>query len=172
MIKQELKLTRGKNHGYHKDSIYRRWKDMRRRVYDENNKGYEYYGSRGIVICNEWRNDPVAFIDWALKNGYKEGLYIDRINNNGDYEPNNCRFVTPSQSSYNTRLLRKDNTSGYRGVSFNKIMKKWYSRISIKNERRHLGCFNSKIQAALRYDAEAYMLNDNRPMNFMINHKR
>ena len=61
---------------------------------------YKIYGGRGISVCEEWRN-PVAFMDWAYSNGYAPGLQLDRIDNDGNYCPENCRFVTPSQNSCN-----------------------------------------------------------------------
>ena len=81
-------------HGLSSHPLYRVWAGMKARCYNKNSKIYEYYGRRGIKICNEWINNPTDFIFWGLKNGYKLGLDIDRINNNGDYTPDNCRFTT------------------------------------------------------------------------------
>ncbi|NOR27610.1 MAG: hypothetical protein GQ540_03665 [Lutibacter sp.] len=88
-------------------------------------KQYKDYGGKGISICDEWRNDFKCFYDWSIDNGYKEKLCIDRRNNNGNYEPSNCRFVTYSKNNQNRRLLRSTNKSGYCGVS-----KKSFSYIS------------------------------------------
>jgi hypothetical protein len=66
-------------------------------------KEYHNYGGRGISVCDEWRGNVEKFIEWALQNGYREGLQIDRMNNDGNYEPTNCRFVTPMQNCQNTR---------------------------------------------------------------------
>jgi len=79
--------------------IHEVWKEMKRRC------AGKYYGTRvyktkGIKVCDEWQ-EAKTFIDWALLNGYKEGLQLDRINNNGDYSPNNCRFVTPKENCRN-----------------------------------------------------------------------
>jgi hypothetical protein len=63
---------------------------------------YPRYGGRGIYVCDQWHN-PHAFFDWALQNGYSRGLQIDRIDNNGNYCPENCRFVCPKENSRNTR---------------------------------------------------------------------
>ena len=77
---------------------------MLQRCYDDRDKNYKHYGGRGITVCDEWHNDKEAFIKWAIEKGYKRGLCIDRRDNNGNYSPDNCRWVTPSESLYNTRL--------------------------------------------------------------------
>ena len=71
------------------------------RCYYPNNANYKYWGARGISICNEWLNDPHSFYKWAIENGYADNLSIDRIDNDGNYEPSNCRWVTKSMQSKN-----------------------------------------------------------------------
>src|SRR3990167_3876062 len=90
-------------HGETGTKLYLTWINMRRRCLDIKNKSYKDYGGRGITICPEWTNDYIAFRDWAINNGYTEGLQINRINNDGNYEPNNCRFLTIEESNRNTR---------------------------------------------------------------------
>lgn len=102
-------MKRGKNfykHGLSSTKIHRVWWGMIERCYKVHHKSYQDYGGRGISVCNEWLHDFQAFHDWSMANGYKEGLMIDRINNNGNYEPSNCRWVTPSQNSRNRRTSR------------------------------------------------------------------
>lgn len=79
---------------------------MIQRCEDVNSAEYHNYGGRGIKVCPEWRNDVYAFINWAKANGYKEGLQIDRRDNDGDYTPENCRFVTPLVNSRNSRRTK------------------------------------------------------------------
>lgn len=150
-----------KHHGYSDHPLYRVWAEIKERCYNKDHIQYNDYGGRGITICDEWF-DPKVFIEWALPL-WKKGLYLDRQGNDGNYCPENCRFVTPKESAHNTRLLRKDNTSGYRGVSFQN--RKWIAYININGKRKHLGSFDSPRLAALRYDVEAY-LTDDRPRNF------
>lgn len=153
-------------HSLSQHPLYRVWQDMKTRCYNSNHKGYKDYGKRGIKICNEWINDPEIFIKWALANGWEKGLLIDRENNNGNYTPNNVRFVNRELNQRNQRLLRSNNTSGYRGVSWNKREKNWVAKISINNKHKYLGFFSRPKLAALRYDVEAILLNDGRPLNF------
>lgn len=75
---------------------------MTQRCWDKNAINYKHYGGRGIEVCKSWRNFD-NFAKWAISNGFHPGLQIDRINNDGNYEPGNCRFVTPRENSTNKR---------------------------------------------------------------------
>lgn len=81
------------------------WKQIKQRCYNKNNKNYKNYGGRGIKVCTEWQgvNGFLNFKSWSMNNGYKEGLSIDRINNDGNYEPANCRWVTDIEQANNKR---------------------------------------------------------------------
>ena len=79
---------------------------MKQRCYAENCKRYEDWGGRGISVCEEWRNNPGIFIDWCLSNGWERGLAIDRKENDGDYEPDNCRFTTSAINNRNKRSTK------------------------------------------------------------------
>lgn len=83
------------------------WQAMRKRCSckDENDKHYKYYSGRGIKVCDEWQNSYLSFREWALNNGWEEnkGLSIDRIDSDGDYCPENCRFATATEQQYNRR---------------------------------------------------------------------
>lgn len=77
------------------------------RCYYPTTNGYERYGGRGIKICEDWINNPDSFYSWAINNGYKKGLTLDRIDVNGNYEPSNCRWVTKEVQDNNRRNNRK-----------------------------------------------------------------
>lgn len=138
-------------HGLSNDELYDVYHNMTRRCYDVKNEKYSCYGARGISVCEEWMNvgDGINnFVSWCKSNGYEKGLQIDRIDNDGNYEPSNCRFVTSRQNSLNRRML-KSNTSGYEGISFRKDNKKWTSRIKINFKDIYLGCFKTIEDAVI-----------------------
>lgn len=87
--------------------IHRIWTGMKSRCYNPNATGFANYGGRGIEICDLWRNDFLLFYKWAINSGYADGLTIDRINNDGNYEPMNCRWATKAEQNRNRRTVKK-----------------------------------------------------------------
>lgn len=134
----------GKEHSRH--PLYSIWYDMKRRCNNKRNKSYSRYGGRGISICEKWNDDFQAFKSWAKKNGWSKdcGLQIDRINNNGNYEPDNCRFVIHRTNCLNRNKF-KTNSSGYTGVSKRKHL--WYSSICIKGKSIFIGSYPTTKEA-------------------------
>lgn len=100
--------------------LYSIYYGIRARCYNTNQPGYIHYGGRGIKMCYEWENNFYAFQSWALNHGYQDGLSIDRIDNDGDYSPNNCRWVNNTQQQNNKRNNR---TCTIQGVT--KTLSEW-----------------------------------------------
>jgi hypothetical protein len=93
-------------HGGTYERLYSIWCAMKKRCHNPNASNFHNYGGRGISVCDEWRNDYAAFREWALENGYRVGLEIDRINVNGNYEPSNCRWVPRQVQAHNKTTSR------------------------------------------------------------------
>ncbi|MBS4171915.1 hypothetical protein [Bacillus sp. FJAT-49736] len=93
--------TNTRTHGKRNTLIYHIWCSIKGRCFRTTCKDFPNYGGRGITMCDSWRNDFMSFYEWSMSNGYKEGLSIDRINNDGNYEPSNCRWVTQAKQSRN-----------------------------------------------------------------------
>lgn len=92
--------------------LYSIWTNMKSRCYNYNFPEYKYYGNRGIKICKAWKNNFYEFLQWALANGYQDNLTIDRIDVNGNYEPNNCRWAdaeTQANNKQNTLRVPFEN---------------------------------------------------------------
>ena len=130
---------RGKNkkHGFSNKRLYKLWIGIKTRCYNHNRKGFYLYGGRGITMCNEWENDFLKFREWAIVNGYNEtakrGEYtIDRIDVNGNYTPDNCRFIT-LQEQMNNR--RKTTFITYKGET--KPMADWCRQYGIRVNTAH-----------------------------------
>lgn len=104
---KKLGMSRRESHGYTKGRkrgrLYTVYYNIKSRCYKESSKDYRLYGGRGIFMCEDWKRSFSIFAEWALSHGYDENLVIDRINSDGPYSPENCRFVTPTVSTRENR---------------------------------------------------------------------
>lgn len=137
-------------HSMSKHKLYNTWNMMIQRCTNFNNKSYGDYGAIGINICQRWLKIE-NFINDMFPT-FQEGLTLDRINNEGNYEPSNCRWASSNVQARNKRRLMSTNTSGHKGVRYNKKNKKWIARIIINKKEIYLGSFDSNIEGAIAYD--------------------
>ena len=103
----ENRVNNCTSHGMSDTRLYNIWQGMKQRCYYPEHKDFHNYGGRGITVCEEWFNDFVRFYKWAIANGYREDLTIDRIDVNGNYEPSNCRWTTWREQRLNQRPRKR-----------------------------------------------------------------
>lgn len=123
---RQLAAKRLRTHGLSKTKLYITWSNMKNRCYNPNNKRYNRYGERGIIVCEEWLNDFEAFAKWAQSNGYSKNLTVDRIDNDGNYEASNCRWVDATQQANNRSNTIYIELNGRR-----QTIKKWSKELGL-----------------------------------------
>lgn len=106
--------------------LYSIWRNMRHRCRNEKATKYELYGGRGVRVCEEW-NDYIAFHAWAIANGYRDDLTLDRVDSDGHYEPANCRWVTPFEQG---RFTRNRRLITFRGET--RSVTEWAERLGMR----------------------------------------
>ncbi len=132
--------------GSSKHRLYAVWNVMVQRCHFPTNTRFMYYGARGVQVCVDWRHDPSLFYAWAEKNGYEEGLEIDREDNDGDYTPDNCRWVTHQVNSSNRNSSGKCSTTGYTGIV------KYRDGYCVRDTRNAASTYSTPAQAAIMDD--------------------
>jgi hypothetical protein len=135
-----------KKHGESKTKLYSKWEGMVQRCHNKNSSVFFRYGGKGILVCDEWR-EYKNFSKWAMENGYEDGLQIDRIDCEKGYNPQNCRFVSNMQNSWNKKP--KTNTTG---VRFVKRVNRFYARIFNNGKEISLGGYKTEQEAREAYN--------------------
>lgn len=140
-------------HGMSKHPLYKRWCGMRERCYSEESSNYHNYGGRGIKVCDEWNADYMVYHNhmMGLPNALKNGYTVDRIDNNGNYEPGNVRWVTMHFQRLNQRNTRST-ASGYAGVHFKKDLDLYRGEIMVDQQQIYTGGSRSLEFAAILRD--------------------
>lgn len=132
--------------GNYNHPLYNTWALMHNRCENKDACDYEYYGGRGISVCERWTGEN-GFQNFIDDMGDRpDGFTLDRINNDLNYSPENCRWADVTTQRFNRRLF-KNNTSGVTGVSYHKGKSKWCSMISVNKKTIHLGTFADIEQA-------------------------
>lgn len=137
-------------HGRSGERLHKIWKSMKNRCYNERDMSYKNYGARGIAVCEEWKNDFCSFKEWALANGYDDKLSIDRINVNGNYEPDNCRWATRKTQANNTTRNHYLTIGG-----ITKTMREWaeHYKIPYSTFRARIMRSNGNVEKAINNNA-------------------
>ena len=150
----ERRLQANTRHGMYGTTEYRIWADMLQRCNNPKQESYEGYGARGISVCKAWHEFSSFYADMGER---PEGKTLDRIDNEGNYEPSNCRWSTGSEQAFNQRI-RRDNSSGTRGISRNKALGKWETYLFVRGKKYNLGyhkhlsdAIEARKAAELRY---------------------
>jgi len=146
-------ITRSTIHGLSKQKTYKIWDRVKSRCYNKNNSSYKWYGGRGIKVYEPWRKSFELFHNYISKlPDYNiSGYTLDRINNDGNYEPGNLRWVNQHYQVINSRINSK-NKSGFKGVSYMKDAKKWRAGITIHGKIKNIGNYNTAIEAVIARD--------------------
>lgn len=137
-----------KKHSLSKSRLHHTWRQIKDRCINIKCNSFKDYGERGITLCEEWKNDFMSFYNWSINNGYNETLTIDRINNDGNYEPSNCRWTTMEVQASN----RRTKNAYTRGICKSKNKNKYYSKIQYRGIRYFLGSFNTEKEACIAYN--------------------
>lgn len=140
------------DHHETKTRLYRIWIGIKSRCFGPTSSSYGKYGARGIIVCPEWAESFSAFKEWALAHGYTDELSIDRVDVDGNYSPENCRWAGGSVQAFNKRKPRR-NSSGHVGVSWNKKDGRWVAYITKDYVVHYLGSFASFEDAVAAREA-------------------
>lgn len=148
-LRSEMISNKNYKHGMSETRIYKTWKSMKYRCFNSNADEYERYGGRGITVCKDWLKFE-NFYNWAMENGYDDNLTIDRIDNDGNYEPDNCRWISFREQTRNKSINRKIT---YKGKT--KCLIEWaeYFGINPSTIRMRIDRYGWSVEKALETPA-------------------
>lgn len=152
-----LRKEKMTSHGLHKHPLYKVYVYMKSRCNNTKDSSYIRYGGKGITVCDRWLESFENFYNDVIE-GYSKELQLDRIDNDGNYEPSNCRWVTHSQNQMN-KGANRESSSRYKGVHWDKRSSKWVAQIGFNKKPTYLGRYDCEKEAALAYNKKAYELN-------------
>lgn len=132
-----MRIEKNTKHNKSNTRLHLIWCNMKARCYNKNDKYYQDYGGRGIAVCDEWKDDFMSFYNWSTANGYADNLTIDRIDVNGNYEPNNCRWATIKQQNRNKRDTKYVT---YKGVT--KPLIEWCEILRVEYHKTYNRIYN------------------------------
>ena len=151
-LRKERTVAANKTHGDTDSRLYNVWSAMKRRCYSESVKEYPLYGGRGIIMCDDWKNNYQSFHDWAITNGYDynappRSCTIDRIDPDGNYCPENCRWITQKEQMNNVRYNHYETYNGetHTIAEWGKILQ--IDPGKIRNRMRYGWSFQDAVEA-------------------------
>lgn len=139
------------HHGLTNHPLYEKWRAIKNRCYNPNASNYFRYGGRGIKMHIDWKEHPQAFIEWSIDNGWQEGLSIDRIDNDADYSPNNCRFVIKRIQQGNRRRPKTKRKQSILPIGVYQKGNRFCARYWLNNKCIWVGSFPSAEEASKAY---------------------
>lgn len=155
-LQKESRIKTHIIHGKSNSRLFTIWRNIKARCYNQNEPAYNNYGARGIMMCDEWIHDFQAFYDWSISNGYNDTLTIDRINVNGNYEPNNCRWANAKQQAQNRRTSKIYTINGE-----THCLKEWCEILNLNYRTIHKRIYNHNwdVEKALFTPLKEYNYN-------------